>query len=156
MNGFATQGGPPAAAITYPFESPVDPRVTVEKQVSGQKTFDINAHGTAHYGLYPDWTEAVRVAGGDAIIEDLANGAEAYLQMWERARGEFSTGGAGSGQSPAGGAKDPCPQLRAKLKRAKAKGKPRKVQRKLRSQLRKAGCKVKKKKKKGKERKRGT
>jgi microsomal dipeptidase-like Zn-dependent dipeptidase len=90
MNGFAAQGGPPADQITYPFQSPVDPNVTVDKQVSGQRTFDINADGTAHYGLYPDWTEAVRVAAGaqgDEIIEDMANGAEAYLQMWERATG---------------------------------------------------------------------
>ncbi|MGH2923818.1 MAG: peptidase, partial [Solirubrobacterales bacterium] len=86
MNGFASQGEPlPAGSeISYPFTSPIDPSVTVDRQKSGTHTFDINTDGTAHYGLYADWTEGVRVAGGDEIIDDLANGAEAYLQMWER------------------------------------------------------------------------
>jgi microsomal dipeptidase-like Zn-dependent dipeptidase len=86
MNGFASQGGPPANPIAYPFQSPIDPTATVHRQRSGQRTFDINSDGTAHYGLYADWTEAVRVAGGQAIIDEMASGAEAYLQMWERAK----------------------------------------------------------------------
>jgi hypothetical protein len=94
MNGFATQGSPlPAGSqISYPFTSPIDPAVTVHKQRSGTRTFDINTDGTAHYGLYADWTEAVRVAGGHEIIDDLANGAEAYLQMWERTISHASGG----------------------------------------------------------------
>ena len=94
MNGFAAQGGPPATPIAYPFQSPIDPSVTVHKQRSGKRTFNINTDGTAHYGLYADWAEAVRVAGGDEIVDDLANGAEAYLQMWERAAAHGSGGGA--------------------------------------------------------------
>ncbi len=46
--------------------------------------------GVAQYGLYPDWVEDLRkVAGrdGDAIIDDMSRGAEAYLQMWERTMG---------------------------------------------------------------------
>jgi microsomal dipeptidase-like Zn-dependent dipeptidase len=86
MNGFASQGGPPANPIAYPFESPIDPTATVHRQQSGQRTFDINSDGTAHYGLYADWTEAVRATGGQSIIDEMANGAEAYLQMWERAK----------------------------------------------------------------------
>jgi hypothetical protein len=86
MNGFATQGGPPSATVNYPFQSPVDPAVTVHPQKSGSKTFDINVNGTAHYGLYADWAEAVRLIGGPEIMDDMKNGAEAYLQMWERAK----------------------------------------------------------------------
>jgi hypothetical protein len=72
--------------------------VTIHEQVSGQRTFDYNVDGTAHYGLYPDWAEAVRIAGGPEIANDLANGAEAYIQMWERTVGA-------SGPGP--GAQDP-------------------------------------------------
>ena len=103
MNGFASQGGPPASQITYPFQSPIDPAVTVNKQQSGQRTFDINTDGTAHYGLYADWAEAVRVAGGDEIIDEMANGAEAYLQMWERAERAANGGGGPGGGIPGGG-----------------------------------------------------
>jgi hypothetical protein len=41
----------------------------------------------AHYGLYPDWVEDLRMIAGDEIVEEMARGAEAYLQMWERAEG---------------------------------------------------------------------
>ena len=48
----------------------------------------------AQYGLYPDWIEDLgRVAeaagrgDGARIKDDLARGAEAYLQTWERAYG---------------------------------------------------------------------
>ena len=79
MNGFASQGGPPPVdeQITYPFPSPIDPTQTVHQQESGQKTFDYNDRtGTAHYGLYADWVEAVRVAAGadgPEIIDDMRN-----------------------------------------------------------------------------------
>ncbi|HEV2811680.1 MAG TPA: hypothetical protein VGW10_00395, partial [Solirubrobacteraceae bacterium] len=36
---------------------------------------------------YPDWIEDLRKLGGDEIVEDMARGAESYLQMWERAVG---------------------------------------------------------------------
>ena len=86
MNGFSASAGPLAEEhqITYPFKS-FDGGVTVDKQQSGERTFDINVDGIAHYGLFPDWVEGLRQLGGDAIVDDMANGAEAYLQMWERA-----------------------------------------------------------------------
>jgi hypothetical protein len=48
----------------------------------------VNVDGVAHYGLFPDYIEDLRMIAGDQIVDDLANGAEAYLQMWERALGE--------------------------------------------------------------------
>ena len=39
----------------------------------------------AHYGLFPDYIEDLRMIAGDQIVDDMANGAEAYLQMWARA-----------------------------------------------------------------------
>ncbi len=74
--------------MTYPFTGYGG--VTVRKQVSGERVYDINDDGVAHYGLYPDWWEDLEhVAGaqGPAIRDDMLRGAEAYLQMWERAEG---------------------------------------------------------------------
>jgi hypothetical protein len=91
MNGFGHQGGPRASAkdnpVRYPFRSPIDPGVTVHQQRSGERVYDINPEGVAHYGLYADWMEDLRKIVGDQITEDLARGSEAYLQMWERAAG---------------------------------------------------------------------
>jgi hypothetical protein len=41
----------------------------------------------AHYGLFPDWVEDLRLLAGQEVVDDLGRGAEAYLQMWERAVG---------------------------------------------------------------------
>jgi hypothetical protein len=42
----------------------------------------------AHYGLYPDWIEDIRKVGGQQVVDDMANGAEAYLEMWARAKSD--------------------------------------------------------------------
>ncbi|XAY06207.1 hypothetical protein DSM112329_03071 [Paraconexibacter sp. AEG42_29] len=88
MNGFGSQGGPRNGPnpVKYPFKS-FDGAVTFERQKTGQRTFDINTDGVAHYGLYADWLEDLKNIGGRQIIDDMANGAEAYVQMWERAIG---------------------------------------------------------------------
>jgi microsomal dipeptidase-like Zn-dependent dipeptidase len=88
MNGFGAQGGPRNGPnpVQYPFKS-FDGGVTLERQRSGQRVFDVNTDGVAHYGLYPDWVEDLRRIAGDGIVEDMARGSEAYLQMWERAVG---------------------------------------------------------------------
>jgi microsomal dipeptidase-like Zn-dependent dipeptidase len=88
MNGFGAQGGPRGDGnpVGYPFKS-FDGSVTLDRQRSGQRVFDINHDGVAHYGLYPDWVEDLRQIAGPEIVEDMARGAEAYLQMWERAVG---------------------------------------------------------------------
>ena len=89
VNGFGSQGGPRGPdlenPVTYPFEA--FGGVTVGRQQSGTRTYDINDDGVAHYGLYPDWIEDLRRQAGDAIVDDMARGPEAYLQTWERAIG---------------------------------------------------------------------
>jgi hypothetical protein len=92
INGFSAQGAPrnpdEAHDVDYPFTGLGG--VTVGKQVSGKKTYDFNKSGVDHFGLYPDWVEdGAHVAGadGDRFRADLARGAEAYLEMWERAIG---------------------------------------------------------------------
>jgi hypothetical protein len=89
-NGLGAQGPPrPDAAqrpVVYPFKSG-DGAVTFERQVSGEQEYDINVDGVAHYGLYPDWIEDLRVIAGPKIVKDLFRGAETYLDTWERAYG---------------------------------------------------------------------
>jgi microsomal dipeptidase-like Zn-dependent dipeptidase len=89
-NGFHAQPDPRGAgkpsAVTYPFKS-LDGRITFDRQVSGQRVYDVNVDGVAHYGLYPDWMEQLRLLAGKPIADDLMNGAEAYLETWERAIG---------------------------------------------------------------------
>ena len=89
-NGFGSQGAPRKDAdknpVKYPFKS-FDGKVTLDKPQAGERTWDINAEGVAHYGLYPDWVEDLRQLKGDQIVKDMANAAEAYLQMWERTIG---------------------------------------------------------------------
>ena len=115
MNGFGAQGGPRGGAnpVTYPFKS-WDGKVTIGQQHSGQRVYDINKDGVAHYGLYPDWVEDLRHLAGQQIIDDLGRGSEAYLQMWERADG-IPTG---------------CRPAKAKLTQARAGGRaPRRLDR---------------------------
>ena len=93
MNGLGAQGNPRGADVPNPVEYPFTGMggVTVDKQRAGERVYDINVDGVAQYGLYPDWIEDLRqVAGGadgTAIVDDMARGAEAYLQTWERAEG---------------------------------------------------------------------
>lgn len=96
MNGLGAQGDPRGAnvpnPVTYPFRGING--ITVHKQHAGRRVYDINTDGVAQYGLYPDWVEdltkvADKQHSGDGarIGDDMARGAEAYLQMWERASG---------------------------------------------------------------------
>ncbi len=89
INGLGAQGDPRGAdaknPVTYPFKGLGG--VTVHRQVSGKRVYDINVDGVAHYGLYPDWIEDLRKLAGNAIVKDMSRGAEAYLLTWERAEG---------------------------------------------------------------------
>ena len=92
ISGFSGQGAPrnPAAGkgVTYPFTGLGG--VTVNKATTGKKTWDFNTSGVDHYGEYVDWVQDVKVLAGakaTQFTQDLENGPEAYLQMWERANG---------------------------------------------------------------------
>jgi hypothetical protein len=91
VNGIAPQAAPrldaAASPLTYPFTAPNG--TTVSRQVMGSRTFDLNTDGVAQYGLYADWTsDLIRQAGADGpeLRKELMNGAEAYTEMWEKAR----------------------------------------------------------------------
>ena len=89
INGLGAQGNPRGAGVANPVRYPFKGigGVTVNKQVSGERVYDINVDGVSHYGLYPDWIEDLRQLAGSKIIDDMARGPEAYLQMWERSLG---------------------------------------------------------------------
>jgi microsomal dipeptidase-like Zn-dependent dipeptidase len=87
MNGFgATPKAPEATTpkVQYPFRGALGD-VTINRQVSGQRVFDYNTDGVAHYGLIPDWLENIRQLGGKALVNELAHGAEYYLRTSEAA-----------------------------------------------------------------------
>jgi microsomal dipeptidase-like Zn-dependent dipeptidase len=88
INGLHSQPGPrPNAAqnpVPYPFPT-FDGGSMVHRQRSGTRVYDINIDGVDHYGLYPDWIRDLRTVAGPQIVNDMANGAEAYLRMWARA-----------------------------------------------------------------------
>jgi microsomal dipeptidase-like Zn-dependent dipeptidase len=88
LGGLAHQPDPNAdgTTISYPFKS-YDGKVTFDRQRTGDRTFDYPKEGVSHYGLYADWFDDLRRVGGAAIAKDMWDGAEAYLEMWERADG---------------------------------------------------------------------
>ncbi|KNX39541.1 F5/8 type C domain protein [Luteipulveratus halotolerans] len=94
MNGFG--GTPPprddAASdpVKYPFRS-VDGGSVIDKQRTGERTWDVNVDGVAHYGLVPDYVEDLRLVGGQKVVDDLMRGPESYLRTWagtEQAKAE--------------------------------------------------------------------
>lgn len=89
INGIHAQPEPRTTAaenpLRYPFTS-YDGRVVFDRQVSGQKVYDLNIHGVAHYGLYPDYLADMALQpGGREALQPVFRSAEAYLQLWENA-----------------------------------------------------------------------
>ncbi|WP_240981940.1 MULTISPECIES: discoidin domain-containing protein [unclassified Streptomyces] len=86
MNGVGGWPGPVGTdapnAVTYPYRS-FDGGTVLDRQVTGERTWDLNTDGAAHAGLVPDWIEQIRLTpGGPDVIDDLALGAESYLRTW--------------------------------------------------------------------------
>ncbi|APU39168.1 MULTISPECIES: galactose-binding domain-containing protein [unclassified Streptomyces] len=85
MNGVGGWPGPRGAdtpnPVRYPFRS-VDGGSVIDRQTTGQRTWDLNTDGAAHYGLVPDWIEDLRNVGGQDVVDDLFRGAESYLTTW--------------------------------------------------------------------------
>src|SRR5262249_43446610 len=86
--GFSALPGPAAAAaskpLRYPFRS-YDGKVTFARARTGTRTFDLNADGVAHYGLFADLlADMQRRPRGRAAQRVLFRSAEAYLRMWAR------------------------------------------------------------------------
>jgi hypothetical protein len=86
VGGFAALPAPaPETPLAYPFRS-FSGDVRFDRQRTGERTFDLNTDGVAHYGMLPDLLALAqtRPRGGEALAT-LFGSAEAYLRMWERA-----------------------------------------------------------------------
>ncbi|MCP2309056.1 discoidin domain-containing protein [Kitasatospora paracochleata] len=85
MNGVGGWPGPVGAdasnAVKYPFTS-ADGGSVIDRQVTGDRTWDINTDGLAHNGMVPDWIEQIRLSGGQDVVDDLLKGAQSYLDTW--------------------------------------------------------------------------
>jgi hypothetical protein len=84
--GFAALPGPRVDAaqdpLRYPFRS-IDGGVVFDRQQTGERTFDLNADGVAHYGLFADLlADMQRTRVGAAAARELFHSAEAYLRTW--------------------------------------------------------------------------
>jgi hypothetical protein len=77
----APRGADAPEKVTYPFRS-TDGGSLIDRQVTGERTWDINTDGGAHVGLIPDWIEDIRKVGGQDVVSDLFRGAESYLDTW--------------------------------------------------------------------------
>lgn len=91
MNGLGDQAEPRngaggAGPVQYPFKAAVGD-VELSRLTTGSQTWDVNADGAANYGLMPDLWEDMRLVGGQDVRDAMVNGAESYLEMWERAYG---------------------------------------------------------------------
>lgn len=96
VNGLGGLPGPRAGnaddPVTYPFTS-ADGTVTLDRYRMGERTWDVNTDGMAHYGLMPDWVQDIRKVGGDEVVRDLLGGAEGYLRTLRAAEGHGAAGG---------------------------------------------------------------
>ena len=89
INGIHQQAKPREDAaenpLVYPFRS-YDGRIVFERQITGERVYDLNVDGVAHYGLYPDYiADMRRTPGGEEALRYVFRSAEAYLRAWERA-----------------------------------------------------------------------
>ena len=86
MNGLGAQARPRGDAgsnpLAYPFTSEFG--LVFDQQKSGNRIFDENKEGIAHYGLVADYLQDIREKGHNQTYESVMSFAEAYLQMWER------------------------------------------------------------------------
>lgn len=93
MSGLGGQPGPRSNASTdplvYPFTNEFG--LVFDRQVSGNRTFDLNKDGMAHYGMLADLMQDVRQRSGTEAYEAIMKSAEGYLQMWERAESNTTT-----------------------------------------------------------------
>jgi microsomal dipeptidase-like Zn-dependent dipeptidase len=55
------------------------------RSYAGERDFDLNLDGVAHYGMLPDlWQDLKNVGLTDEDLQPLFRSAEAYIQVWER------------------------------------------------------------------------
>jgi hypothetical protein len=87
--GFSTLPAARADAATNPLSYPFHlngGQISFTRERTGDRAFDLNSDGMAHYGLLPDLlADMQRQPHGKEAIGLLFRSAEAYLRMWELA-----------------------------------------------------------------------
>lgn len=93
MGGIGHQAGARSDTATNPLIYPftTEEGIEIDKQVTGNRTFDLNNEGLSHYGLVADHIQDIREQTPQRIYDAVMNSAEAYLQMWERAESNTDT-----------------------------------------------------------------
>ncbi|MCG8314957.1 MAG: hypothetical protein MI976_17240 [Pseudomonadales bacterium] len=88
VQGVTSQSsGDPDYQPQYPFKS-YDDTVTFFQPETGDRVFDFNREGIAHFGLFAEWIDNLRKVSAteqNDSFDIFMNSAEAYLQMWARA-----------------------------------------------------------------------
>ena len=89
----ARQSNTPRVQYPIPVLSSVNVVQPIQLQAStlGNKTWDFNNDGMAHFGMYPDLIQDLRNLGFTARdLGPLFRSAEQYIRMWERAEQPYS------------------------------------------------------------------
>jgi microsomal dipeptidase-like Zn-dependent dipeptidase len=74
----------PATKVAYPFTTRTG--VSLGKSHSGNRDFDYNTEGMAHFGLLADFVQDLKNDGlTDHDLDPLFRSAEGYIRLWERA-----------------------------------------------------------------------
>ncbi len=72
--------------IAIQFQGMIGTNPPLARSVAGDRDFDFNIDGFAHYGLFPDFFQDLKNVGlTDADLAPLFRSADAYAQMWEKA-----------------------------------------------------------------------
>lgn len=57
----------------------------LQRSYAGQRDFDINIDGVAHYGMLPDFIQDMKNVGlTDEDLSPLFRSAEQYIRVWEK------------------------------------------------------------------------
>lgn len=99
FNGLEKQmPGLPTIAITYPVtivsrfapemrlsDGSVPPELRKQNVVGSSRIFDFRDDGLAHFGMLPDFLQAVsQTPAGEKVVRNLFDGAEEVIRLWEK------------------------------------------------------------------------
>jgi len=90
LNGFAPQLWLPADNVTYPITlahviGPAAHTPILQKAQFGSKTYDFKKDGIAHYGMLPDFFQAVNEQpGSSGVMNALFHSVDDVVKMWEK------------------------------------------------------------------------
>ena len=66
--------------------------VPLQRSYAGERDFDINLDGVAHYGMLPDFFQDVKNVGlTDEDLQPLFRSAEEYIRLWEKCEARSKT-----------------------------------------------------------------